>query len=90
MLRTLTRGLDVRRPDGEAPPPAILSNGGVSVGAGHLPSVGGVIYLCLHDAGGETLMLTLGQRGYRDLALAMNAAADQIENGAFDGPEVAQ
>lgn len=89
-LKTIGRGVIVQRPIAESAAPTIGPLGGVSIGAAHLPTVGAVVHVAVHHPDGGTLCLTLGRAGFREFALAMNAAAERIQSGDLDRPETRQ
>lgn len=90
VLTTISRGLTVQIIEDEAAAPAIGEFGGMSVGAGHLPKVGGVIHIALHHPNGMTLAATLGVDAVIDLATHYNAAAAAINAGAYRQSETRQ
>jgi hypothetical protein len=90
VLRTIKAGLTVRIPHGELAPPSVGEFGAVSIGPGHIPTVGPVIFVCLHHPDGTTLALTMGPVGYNAFAQLLNAAGEDVQSGQFDQPEVRQ
>lgn len=90
VMETIPQGVVVKRPDGEAAPPVVGPNGGVSVGPAYLSGVGAVIHVAVHHPDGSTLVATMGREGFTKFALAMNAAAARIQNGLYQQPETRQ
>lgn len=90
LMQTVGKGVVVKRPEGEACPPEVGENGGFSVGAGHMPGVGPVIYVAVHSGERETLLMALGIDGFRELATLMNATTARVMSGLYERPETAQ
>jgi len=89
-LFTMTKGLNVQRVTSEAAPPHLGNFGAVSVGPSHLPTVGAVMHVAIHDDKGETFMLTLGRGALKLFTEEMNKGIVDIMAGKFDTPEVSQ
>lgn len=90
VLHTISRGIIVQTPIGEAAPPAIGEYGGVSVGAGYVPGAGAVVHVAVHQRDGTTVMFTLGRPALEEFAIAMNWATEAVYSGAFDRGEPRQ
>ncbi len=90
MMATIDRGVIVDQPIGQMAPPQVGPMGGVSVGPGHIPTVGGVIHIAFHERDGTTVLATFGRAAFRELALSVNAAAERVEAGEFDQARRAQ
>jgi hypothetical protein len=86
----ITDGLVVKCPEPASMGPPMGPWGSLTLGAGHLPGAGPVIYLGLHHPNGETLIGTLGLDAYREFGFGMNEVVIRVTAGEFDQPETAQ
>ena len=87
VMRTVPSGVIVKRPDGELQPAQVGENGGFSIGAAHMPSVGAVVHVAIHHPDGDTLIMTMGLTAFNAFARLFNGAADAIQSGQFREPE---
>lgn len=90
ILQTIGRGVHVQKPEAHLVAPRIGEHGGVSIGAGHIPTVGPVLYVATHHPDGTTLVATLGAAAFRQVAQLFNEAGEEITAGKFNAPEVQQ
>jgi hypothetical protein len=90
VMETITEGFLVKRPEGEASPPAMGEGGSVSVGAQRMADGGTVMFLALHHPDGTTLITAMGRVGYVSLATAMNDMSRRIAAGEFERSEAKQ
>lgn len=87
IMRTVSSGVIVQRPQGAAQPAQIGANGGFSIGAEHMASVGPVVHVAIHHPDGETILMTLGAPAFNAFARLFNAVGDAIQRGDHSQPE---
>lgn len=87
MLKTLTAGVLVQKPFGQAAPPSVGPFGGISIGPGHVPTAGPVLHLCIHTGERETLLATIGTAAIPALVDALQDACRRLFSGEFNTPE---
>lgn len=87
LLKTLTAGVMVQKPFGQAAPPNVGPFGGISIGPGHVPGAGPVLHLCIHTGECETLLATIGAAAVPAFVDALQDACRRLVSGEFTTQE---